>query len=175
MKRAQWPFPGDAPVSRARKMGLAYRQMAIDAQKQLQAAAEFAAHLDPELRERFDKTVHLDVDQRVENVDRRFLSWGEKWHAERVEPYADDEMIDTRQVAALLCITISSASKLRMRGRLPARAHPDERGRVMWLYRAGDVYALANEPRPRKSTSPASDATDSIPASGTGDPRCTLE
>lgn len=175
MKARLWPFPGDQPIVRARKMALAYRQAHRDAHSQLRAIADAWQKMDPriigwiddDVRDELTKLMDIGAEETPEALDQRFYEWGEDWHAQVVRAYADDEMITAKEAAAILCITTGGVGNLRSRGRIQGTIVHTPGRTPIFYYKAADVYQLARERRAR--TSPTADTTDSIPTSGTGD------
>lgn len=96
----RWPFLGDSPVARARKMALAYRE----------ALGQRAPDL-------------------VAEMDERFVRWGERWHNAAVAvDLSDDDWVSTEEAAALIQISRGSMSRLRVEGRIKGRYRKGERG-----------------------------------------------
>jgi hypothetical protein len=93
-----WPFPGDAPVVRARKVAWAYRQIAEVADPQ-------ATHA----------------------LDRRMVGFGQHWVVPREVVYEDDEWITAAQAAELACVDPAHLRTLRRRGRLIGQIAPNGR------------------------------------------------
>jgi hypothetical protein len=95
MKTAElrgWPFPGDAPLVRARKVALAYRAALSEA--------------DPV------KCAALD------DLMRR---WGQTWAAASSEAYEPDALLTAREAADLASMRVSQIATLRRIGRLPGK------------------------------------------------------
>lgn len=164
-----WPFPGDAPVVRARKVALAYRAIAQDQAQQLKAYKDILSKLDRRLllyddrqaAARLHALVEHTNDTQVEELDQRFADWGQTWHADIPMSYDLDDTVPARIAAELLCIAPGTLGRLRANGRIKG----EFRGRAdgFW-YRVRDVYALSSEVRGRataKTVQPA-DTTDSI-------------
>jgi hypothetical protein len=136
-----WPFPGDAPVARARKVALAYRHALL-------AADPEAAHA----------------------LDRRMIGWGQFWVVPRDVVYADDEWITAAQAAELACTTPGYLRELRRRGRLHGRLAPDGRSylyRAGDIYRLST--AVRRRSRGASDTLPANGTR--VPPAQTSAPR----
>jgi len=88
----EWPFPGDSPEARARRVALAYRT----------ALELVAPHVTAEL-------------------DERIVQWGQSWIVPRLHIHDPSEWLHVGAAAELLCITPAAVGALRRRGRLPAR------------------------------------------------------
>lgn len=88
----EWPYPGDSPVARARRMALAYR-----------AIAESVAS------------------SKTKDLDQRFRSWGETWVGEEPVELTDDDYVNAKVGAALIGITSHALSKLRQRTRIDGK------------------------------------------------------
>ncbi len=139
----EWPFKGDSPVARARKMALAYR-----------AALE---------------QYNRDL---VKGMDDRFVRWGERWHTPQPVAYSDDDWIPTDDAAALIQITPGTLSRLRVSGRINGKLRKHVDGGRGFAFRVADVYKLSSELRPRglqprTSTDKVSDSGSSV---SDGDP-----
>lgn len=123
-----WPFPGDSPVVKARKVALAYRSVAEELHKALLAHQAEAA--DP-----------------VADLDQRFRKWGITWHAEATIVHSDDDWVSAKEAANLVHLSKGAISRLRATGRLKGEWRGYHDG---YYFRVGDVYALSNEVRSRK-------------------------
>lgn len=88
-RRSAWPYPGDSPLARARRIAHMYRQ-------QLRTLNRATA-------DRLDDTA---------------VSFGETWVIESAVIYQDDDLLDPRDAAAYLCVTTDAVRVLRARGRL---------------------------------------------------------
>lgn len=88
-KSGRWPFPGDSPLVRARKVAQMYR-----------------ARL---------RALSLDA---CDDCDRTAVGFGEKWVAPRLVHYNDDDLLRPADAADYLCITTTALGLLRARGRL---------------------------------------------------------
>lgn len=86
----RWPFPGDPPLVRARKLLHSCRAL-------LHAA-------NPALGQQFDEMA---------------LSFGETWAVPRVLTVCDDDWLTPAQAADLLCVSTARIRGLRLAGRLP--------------------------------------------------------
>jgi hypothetical protein len=84
-----WPFPGDSPVARARRIAHAYR-----------------ARLD------------LLRPDACEDLDRKFMAMGETWIAPRVITVGMDEWLTPEQAADLGGVGLPTLRAWRSRGRL---------------------------------------------------------
>jgi hypothetical protein len=87
-----WPYPGDAPLTRARKVALAYRARLAD------RAPEACASLD------------LVV-----------AKWGETWATPQLHRFDPDEWLSARDAAELACVTTNTLRVWRSRRRLQGR------------------------------------------------------
>jgi hypothetical protein len=88
-RRGAWPYPGDSPVVRARRVAQMYRS-------QLNA-------LNPGT---------------CGELDRTAAGFGEGWVVERLVTHADDDLLPPADAAEFLCISVDSLGALRRRGRL---------------------------------------------------------
>jgi hypothetical protein len=135
----EWPFKGDSPAVRARKVAWAYRAAAEQMQARL-------AELDPE---------HADKDA-VADLDQRFRQWGERWPAP-VRHYEMDEWVTAKEAADIAGIAPGTIGSLRVRGRIDARLVDGK----TFLYRVRDVHELAGKVRGRRGN-----ATDRVRVRG---------
>lgn len=88
-RRSAWPYPGDSPVARARRIAHMYRA-------QLRA-------LNPDTAGQLDDTA---------------VSFGETWIIERLVVHGDDDLLSPADAASYLCISTDSLRVLRARGRI---------------------------------------------------------
>lgn len=98
----QWPFAGDSPILRARKVAWAYQALARE--------------LAPD---------------RVSEMDARFRSWGEFWVAP-VAHYDPDDWVTAEEAGAIVGVSINYISALRRDGRLAGRLDPSDRRRFLF-------------------------------------------
>ncbi|MFY1686479.1 hypothetical protein [Plantactinospora sp. WMMB782] len=87
--RTRWPFPGDTPLVRARKIAQMYR-------------ARLRA-LDTDACDEADATAH---------------QFGETWVAPKVITALDDDLLDPADAADFLCTSTANIRRLRLAGRL---------------------------------------------------------
>ena len=139
---SSWPFPGDSPVARARKMALAYRALAEEFQNMLAAG--------------------VAPTNTVADLDKRFRDWGERWVGEKPATYDLDDWVPTTEAADLIQISTGALSRARVRGRIKGEWRGQRFG---YWYQVRDVYALSETVRGRDRAS-----TDTVPASGGGVP-----
>jgi hypothetical protein len=88
-RRGVWPYPGDTPVVRARRVAQMYRQ-------QLKT-------LNPVTCAELDNTA---------------VGFGETWVIEKTVVYKDADLLPPRDAADYLCVSTDSLRMLRTRGRL---------------------------------------------------------
>lgn len=88
-KPGRWPFPGDGPLVRARRVAQMYR------------AALGAAN--PAMRDQCDATA---------------VGYGETWAVPRLVTYDDDDLLKPADAADYLCVSTNALSMLRTRGRI---------------------------------------------------------
>lgn len=93
---AAWPFPGDSPVVRARRIALAYRVR--------------LAEVDPEGCERLDQQV------------RR---WGQNWAVTQLHHFDLDDWLSVREAADLASVQTRQIAAWRRNGRLRGRLSGD--------------------------------------------------
>lgn len=173
-----WPFPGDSPVARARKIALAYRQVANELQHELEELRRLVEKIDERaihwsagdtVADELQAAKEQRETDRVAELDRRFVDWGETWHAEGSITYQDDDYLDAKEAGKLIQLSPEAINQARLRGRLPGifdAVSPGAR-RGTWKYKVADVYKLSVERRPRGWN--LNNATDSIRDSGRSD------
>jgi hypothetical protein len=91
-----WPYPGEAPLVRARRVAQAYRAA-------LENANQEACDL----------------------IDARLMAWGETWVVPRLITWGPDDMITSAEAADVLCTSPGGVSTLRRRGRIDGIRQPD--------------------------------------------------
>lgn len=84
-----WPYPGDSPVAKARRVAHAYRARLEDAQP------DWAAQL-----------------------DQRFVSWGERWVVPHLALFDLDDWLTPAEAAELGGVDTATVRMWRARGRL---------------------------------------------------------
>jgi len=89
---SRWPFPGDSPAVRARKVAWAYRA----------ALTELG---------------HIEI---VAELDARFISWDEEWVCP-VRTYDDEDWVTAREAGGIAGVAEGTISIARVRGRIKAR------------------------------------------------------
>lgn len=137
-----WPFAGDAPIARARKVALAYR------------------HIAQELVDKYGADTEGDP---VADLDERFHRWGELWiDTDRTVTYAADDWVTSQIAATILAVSQSYMSALRVHGRIKGRYIKGKHG---YVYRVGDIWTLSSEMRrrPRRSADKVEDDGRSAP------------
>lgn len=170
-----WPFPGESPVVRARKMALAYRNVAQQLQADHDRLVELFGRIDPRILDWIDdeetRKLLKNLDKNpdlVGELDKRFREWGETWHAEVVVQYTDDDEVDAKEASKLIHVSANTINRARMRGRITGtfkKKTGDNMGR--WYYVVADVYKLSTELRGRGWR--RTEATDTVPSSGSSD------
>lgn len=88
-RRGAWPFPGDSPLARARRIAHMYRS-------QLRAINQ----------------------DNCDRLDHTAVGFGETWIVERPVIYQDDDLLGPRDAADYLCLSTDAVRVLRARGRL---------------------------------------------------------
>lgn len=178
MPSREWPFLGDSPVAKARKVALAYRAVAEQQRDALLKAAyilgkvdrRLVAYTDPAVLGEIDGTLTAiaNIVGEVGALDKRFRDWGEQWHAEVPVTYEEDDWISGKEAAPLISITPDSLGRLRIDGRIKGKWDPNIGSRGGWTYRVGDVWKLSTEKRGRGRWT-RKEPTDSIGDKGRGD------
>lgn len=151
MKRL-WPFPGESPVVRARKMVLAYRHLA---QQQRDAALTLANALrkaDTRLLA-FDSPATLETIKTalkalgdhdpVAELDKRFTDWGETFHAEQPKHYDLDDFVKASIAAQLIQVAPKTINTMRINGRVQGYWSDDLGSSGGYLYKVRDLYDAA--------------------------------
>lgn len=85
---SRWPFPGEPPLVRARRVAHAYRALAE------QAGADTA------------------------DLDARIKAWGESWAIPRLTTCGPDDMLTASEAGDLLATSAAAINNLRRNGRL---------------------------------------------------------
>lgn len=181
----QWPFPGEAPVVRARKMCLAYRATAekLEAAKQdlLDALDVIDRRLiafdDPKALAALDRVQKtLDALPTVKELDDRFTDWGVDWHAEQLDHYDPDELVKPAIAAKLIHVAVGTVGALRIKGRIKGHWDPTISSTGGYRYKVRDVYELATimpgRGRRKRADSAEPAPTDTLNDSRRGDPEC---
>lgn len=86
----RWPFPGDNPLVRARKVAQMYR-----------------AHL---------RALSVDL---CDEADATAVQFGETWAVPQVVTVDDHMLLTPAQAADWLCVSMDNVRRLRLTGRLP--------------------------------------------------------
>lgn len=157
MKRL-WPFPGEAPVTRARKIALAYRTVA---QQQRDALTKLRGALDQADKRllAYDSPATLvaikqaladigDTDQ-VAELDKRFSDWGETFHCEQPGHYELDDYVPAKIAAQLAHVAPKTIHNLRISGRIKGTWTPHLSTSGGYLYKVRDIYELSSKLRGR--------------------------
>lgn len=179
MPPRKWPYPGDSPIARTRKMALAYRAVAEQQRDALLKAAHILGKVDRRLTAFDDPAVLGEIDglrtliantvAGVGDLDQRFSDWGEEWHAEIPLHHEEDDWITARQAAPLLDIAPNTVGRLRVEGRIKGIWDDSIGPRGGWRYRVADVWELSTKLRGRKWR--GTNTTDSISDNGSSDPK----
>lgn len=125
--RNPWPYAGDTPLQRARRLAIAYRQHLRTTNPELCAALDEAAR-----------------------------SYGEGWVCESLLTTPDDELLTTAQAAELAGVDIETVRQWRKRGyvsRSGQREHLQVRGlseRGWPMFLAAEVREVAETTRRRR-------------------------
>ncbi len=166
--RKLWPFPGDSPIARARKVGLAYRALAKE-QEQIIAGLTDAIEkvkkgsLDPALLE-----APKPPNGTVADLDQRFVEWGETWHCDVQRTFGPDDMVKAGDAAALIQVSVGTLGRARIRGVIKGVWNKTEHGYPgHYTYKVSDVYKLSTELRGRGWR--AGDRTDTVTVDGGSD------
>ena len=93
---SSWPYPGDSPLAKARRIARAYR--------------EIAARADPEA---------------TTELDQRIVGWGEVWIAPRMVRFDLDDWLSPADAADIAAVSIAALRQWRARGRLTGRRTHD--------------------------------------------------
>lgn len=177
MKRT-WPFPGESPVVRARKMVLAYRHLAQQERAGALLLADLLRRADTRLLA-FDNPATLDAIKTalktlgdgdpVAELDRRFTDWGESFHAEQPEHYEMDDYVKASVACTLIHVAPKTINTMRINGRIKGHWAPDLGSSGGYLYRVGDLYDAAAKLPSRGWRRKRS--TDTLNDSGRSDPK----
>jgi hypothetical protein len=173
--KKQWPFPGDLPVVRARKVALAYRQQALDYEAALNELYTLIAMLGPSIIGRTEGGNLHELPEKndvlspgVAGLDERFIAWGEKWHTSQPVPYDDDELVDLETASQILVVSAHAILRRIQNGTLVSQfMRRDGDHRKRHYFKAGDIYALQND-FPNRSNSLRARSTDKVGSNGQG-------
>lgn len=91
-----WPYPGDSPLARARRVAQAYRARLQDADPAAAAA-----------------------------LDRLMTAWGQGWVTPRAELFDLDDWVGPADAAELAAVDPAQLRVWRHRGRITGRQGPD--------------------------------------------------
>lgn len=185
-----WPFPNERPLGKARKMALAYRNIAEEQAAlldQYRAAVEIIhraideadkrllAYRNPGTLDELEEALtvakaalaNTAAGNPVKDLDQRFTSWGETWHCEQPDHYEMDDYVRTATAAKLINISAKTLTTMRNSGRINAVFNPDSGTTGGYWYLVSDVYALSATMRTRawRTSRPA----DTLNANRTGD------
>lgn len=174
MKR-KWPFPGDQPLIRARKVALAYRtllQQREEAEQQIRDVLEkldrrLISYSDPASVGLLDKALATLNDCRTEALDQRFTEWGETWHCDQPEHYEETDYVKAATAAKILAVSHKTISTLRINGRLTGHWDPDMGTAGGYWYLVKDIHDLSRKMRGRNWRGKGS--TDTLNDSGRSD------
>jgi len=162
----QWPFPKDRAIHRARKMALAYRNIAEELNDILNTLATATTTITGALEQADKRLLAYDSPKtltelhtalknaqaaleligdtnRVHDLDQRFTQWGETWHCEQPEHYEPDDYVRTSEAAKLIGISDKTMSSLRVHGKITGIFHKGSGATGGYWYLVRDVYALA--------------------------------
>lgn len=89
---SRWPYPGDSPIARARRVAHAYRAR-----------------------------LHDINTQACDEMDKRMRDWGQDWVIPRVVAYDPGEWLTPAEAADLAAVDTDTLRQLRRRGRLSGR------------------------------------------------------
>jgi hypothetical protein len=171
----KWPFPGDIPLIRARKVALAYRNLALEHEQAVAVVRDVLEKFDrrliafdnPGSVSELDKALQVIEATTVKNLDDRFTEWGETWHAEQPDHYEPHEWVKGSVAAQLLHTSTKQISALRIAGRLKGKWDRDMNTNGGYWYRVGDLYELSMKKRGRTSRTEGS--ADTLTDSGSSD------
>lgn len=157
MKRL-WPFPGEAPVTRARKVALAYRQVAQQQHQILAVLSDALDKADTRLLSYDSPATLVAIKQAlagippadpVAELDKRFTDWGETFHCEQPAHYEMDDYVTAKIAAQLIHVGPNAVQALRVKGRIKGHWTPDLGTVGGYLYKVRDVYDLSSKLRGR--------------------------
>lgn len=94
--KPKWPYPGDTPLVRARKVAHMYRALL--------------------------RTLSSDACDQADATARQF---GEAWAVPRVLTALDDDLLDPANAADFLCTSMDNIRRLRLAGRLNGHHTPN--------------------------------------------------
>lgn len=116
-----WPYPGDGPLARARRVAHAYRA------RLLVADSEACAGLDTLMRR-----------------------WGQSWAVPSAASHDLDDWVPPSDAAEIAAVGEATLRQWRLRRRIAGRRGRGPDGRLRWEYRVGDLLALSTSTRTRR-------------------------
>lgn len=161
----KWPFPGDMPTARARKVALAYRHTAIAAEERADAAEKLLRKLPDSVIRFYSAELAEQINAYVQDMsrsraqaeevlalDRRFHDWGETWHMPG-RAWEMDDYVRGEDAAQLIQLSPEGIHKARQAGKLKGivAGGKGTGNRPHYLYRVGDVYEYGAAVKARKA------------------------
>jgi hypothetical protein len=148
-----WPFHGDSPAARGRKVALAYRALAVEL---LNAAMKAGAEVDPDA---------------IRATDERFMKWGEEWLDTGPVVYNPEDKVIARVAGSLIGVVGGTVGRYRQLGKIKGEW---DQVNHCFRYKVADVYELKKQlpgrPRGNKHWKKPG-ATNRVSANGTGAPQ----
>lgn len=150
MKRL-WPFPGDVPVIRARKVALAYRAEATRQRELVTRMRDMFDKIDLRLIEYSEPGATTAINNILKDIpnsdpvaalDQRFTDWGETFHSSQPIQYGMDDWVKGSEAAKLIHTNSKTMSNKRIEGAIKGLWDPQLGTNGGYLYKVRDVYAL---------------------------------
>lgn len=148
--RLLWPDQRAMVVERARTMARAYREEALAAHAQLDAARKALAGVDLRVLKFADPQAAAAVRALLDGaaadpvtvLDHQFSEWGETWHADPPEfEFADDDWVPTQYAVQIVGINGNTLGDYRMKGTIKGRYIKRGNGST-FMYRVSELRAL---------------------------------
>lgn len=160
MSERAWPYPGDAPIVRARKVALSYRTQALEYERIIARYQELTKDVDAD---KLPEPAQIGV----ADLDSKFIEWGERWHAEIDITYGPEDEVKAKIAGPLIGISGRSIGAMRARGRIKGRWNKPKGDNGHYLYKVADVWELSTKLRGRSWR--ASGSTDTVSTDGGSD------
>ncbi len=159
-------------------MALAYRHAAMEQHLLLRQFTDLIGRLDQRLiaydspdtaamiRELLKSVPPGDP---VDDLDKRFRSWGEEWHNDEVVTYGPDDWVPAKKAGPLIQVQAQTVNRARKRGRLKGKwvSGKGTGNHSGWWYKVSDLYAFSADMKER-GLHPR-DETDTVQDNGSSD------
>jgi hypothetical protein len=178
--KKKWPFPGEVPTVRSRKVALAYREGMRQQHEYVRALAALLEQADTRLMSYNDPATVAAIteliktigdEDPVEALDQRFSDWGERWHCEQLDHYEPDDYVKAKVAANLIHVAAKTISGMRIDGKIKGVWDPEIGTNGGYWYRVGDLYDMRAR-MPLKPQWRPEESTVTLNDSRRGDGKC---